>query len=491
MARTMPPALSLTLTLLRSARGWTQKDLAKATGIPSSVLSDYEKGRRALSRPKLDKLAAALGVEPEETEVSIFCAGFIRPEEGKETSGSPAELSKVERRLARRASALASRWAGERTRNEMVRFLQARKIRQTRKEAEDLWERLKQYSPRERRVLVEGAREFRTWALCERLCAESAKAAAADVGRAMDLADLALRVAARVPGEEPWRARVQGYAWGFTGNARRVANDLPGAEEAFIRAWELWNSSASIHPEVLAEWRLLDLHASLRRDQRRLPDALELLDRALAKGKVGGEEGRILLNKAFTLEQMGEHEQAIVSLKSAASAVDGESDPRLFCVLQFNLAVNLWHLERYEEAAELIPSLRHLAVELGNALDLVRVLWLEARIAAGLGRRSEAISLLEQVCGEFTSRGLAYDMALVSLELAVFYLEERRSRDVQTLARHMAPIFRAQGVHREALAALRLFCEAAEQDTATVELARRLADYLRKARYEPGLKFEV
>ncbi|HEX6904260.1 MAG TPA: helix-turn-helix transcriptional regulator [Thermoanaerobaculia bacterium] len=490
MARTMPPALSLTLTLLRSARGWTQKDLAKATGIPSSVLSDYEKGRRALSRPKLDKLAAALGMEPEATEVSIFCAGFIRPEEGMETSGSPADLNAAESRLARRAAALAARWTGERTRNEMVRFLQARKIRQARKEAEDLWERLKQYSPRERRVLVEGGREFRTWALCEKLCAESGRAAAADAERAMDLADLALRVAVRVTGEERWCSQVQGYAWAFVGNARRVANDLPGAEEAFIRAWDLWGAEANGgEAKVLSEWRLLDLEASLRRDQRRLSEALGLLDRALMQQS--GDEGRILLKKAFTLEQMGEYERAIDALTHAADAVNDQSEPRLFCVLKFNLAVNLCHLGRYQRASALIPEIRELALNLGNELDLVRLLWLEGRIAVASGGRPAAITALEQVRGEFISRNLAYDTALVSLELAVLYLEAGLGGEVQVLAREMAPIFRAQGVHREALAALSLFCESVENHTATVELARRLAEYLRRARHQPGLKFEA
>ena len=489
MPRTMPPVLSLTLTLLRSARGWTQKDLAKATGIPSSVLSDYEKGRRSLPPAKLEKLAAALGIEPEATEMSVFCAGFFQPDEGTGEVGSPMELDKEERRLVRRASALAAKYAGEKIQSEIPRLLQARKIRQARKEAEELWERLKPYSPRERRVLVEGAQEFRNWALCERLCAESERAAAADAGRALDLADLALRVAIRVPGDEGWRSLVQGYAWAFIGNARRVANDLPGAEEAFVRVWEFWNQGSLSDTEILAEWRLLDLEASLRRAQRRLSEALDLLDRALMQQ--AGDEGRILLKKAFTLEQMGEYERAIDALTQAANAVNDQSEPRLLCVLKFNLAVNLCHLGRYQRASVLIPEIRELAFRLGNELDLVRLLWLEGRIAAASGERLSAIAALEQVRGEFISHNLAYDTALVSLELAVLYLEAGLAGEVRVLAREMAPIFHAQGVHRETLAALRLFCESAENHTATVELARRLAEYLQRAKHQPGLKFQA
>ena len=100
------------------------------------------------------------------------------------------------------------------------------------------------------------------------------------------------------------------------------------------------------------------------------------------------------------------------------------------------------------------------------------------------------MAALEQVRGEFTTREIAYDAALVSLELAVLYLEDGRTSEVRILARQMLWIFRAQGVHREALAALKLFCEAAEREQATVDFARRVAEYLERARHNPDLPFK-
>ncbi|MEA2600955.1 MAG: hypothetical protein QOF89_1947 [Acidobacteriota bacterium] len=85
---------------------------------------------------------------------------------------------------------------------------------------------------------------------------------------------------------------------------------------------------------------------------------------------------------------------------------------------------------------------------------------------------------------------MPYDCALVSLDLAVLYLEEGRSGEVRNLAGDMAWIFKEQGIHREALAALRLFCLAVEQEAATADLARRVARYLRKAQHDPTLRFE-
>jgi hypothetical protein len=53
----------------------------------------------------------------------------------------------------------------------------------------------------------------------------------------------------------------------------------------------------------------------------------------------------------------------------------------------------------------------------------------------------------------------------------------------------MVAAFEAQGVHREALAAVRLFQEAADRERAGVELVRRLADFLRRARHDAELQF--
>jgi len=53
----------------------------------------------------------------------------------------------------------------------------------------------------------------------------------------------------------------------------------------------------------------------------------------------------------------------------------------------------------------------------------------------------------------------------------------------------MVAVFRAQRVHQQALAAVLLFQKAADHDRATAELARRLADYLKRAQREPGAEF--
>ncbi len=89
-----------------------------------------------------------------------------------------------------------------------------------------------------------------------------------------------------------------------------------------------------------------------------------------------------------------------------------------------------------------------------------------------------------QVRRVFEQRGLAFDYALASMELALLLLKEGRAAEVATLAAEMVPIFQTQQVEREALAALQLFYDATKRKTATVELAQRMVKFLHRAQHD-------
>jgi tetratricopeptide (TPR) repeat protein len=162
--------------------------------------------------------------------------------------------------------------------------------------------------------------------------------------------------------------------------------------------------------------------------------------------------------------------------------VEASGDHRLLFALRFNMAENLYQLGRYGEAAELLPQVRNMAVQQGNDLDLIRLVWLQSRIAAVQGRTDEAIAGLAQVRRDFTARELPYDAAVASLDLAVLWLKTERMAEVRELAVAMGWIFKANGIDREAIAALRLFCNAAQREAATVELAQQAIAEIEKVR---------
>jgi transcriptional regulator with XRE-family HTH domain len=488
MPKSRPPALGASLRFLRFAYGWSEEELGRALNIKPVLISRYERGSKTLSRERLEQLLDVMGVPPESIDGALYTLG-VGP--AFEVPGSPVDPTPEERRKIHQTAAVAGHGTAGATRSQLTANIRQLRAQQDRNQAGELWQTLQELSPRERLRAVETERKYRNWALAERLCAESERAAAHRADRAMELAGLALRIAELAHGSEPWCSRLQGYIWAFVGNARRVQGDLPGAEEAFLRSDRLWEAGAAADPGLLDGTRLLDLKASLRRYQGHFEEALGLLDEALKANRSKEASWRIRIKKANTLELMDEYERAVVELRQAEHLIEGIKDPRLPLAVRFSLAVNLWQLERHTEAAALLPEVRKRAVELGNELDLVRVLWLEGRVLAALGQLREGVPALEQVRRYFTGSQIAYDAALVSLEIAVFYLEEERTQEVKRLAEEMLWIFKSQGVHKEALAALQLFCDAARREEATADLARRVARYLVKARNNPGLRFEA
>jgi tetratricopeptide (TPR) repeat protein len=299
----------------------------------------------------------------------------------------------------------------------------------------------------------------------------------------VELAELAVLVAERVQEEVRWRSLLLGYCHAHVANARRVATDFDAADEAFARALELWRAGQEVEPYPLAEWRMPALEASLRRAQHQFPLALELLARALALcGKDPWARALILLNREHVFNQMGDLQGALAALEEAVPWVEAAGDPRLNFAQRFNRADNLCKQERYADAEALLGKIRELAVQQGSELTLIRVGWLASKVDAGQGRPDEAISGLEQVRRDFTVRGLPYEVALSSLDLALLWLRAGRRKEVRDLALAMAWIFKAKKIHREALAALSLFCEAAKQEAATVELTQQVIAEIERVR---------
>jgi tetratricopeptide (TPR) repeat protein/DNA-binding XRE family transcriptional regulator len=488
-----PEDLRLAVIFLRSLRKWTQGKMSKASGVDRGAISAYEAGTKTPTRKTFQRLADAVGLPYSyverllprfrEARQALADAGSL-PEPGTSESLTAGLdrgiLDAVLPAVAPYVIELES-LLGEET----IPAAADRRV------ATDLWEALRKLPPGRRRLAVERERRYWSWALAERVCEESVRAAAHRADEAVELSRLALRVAELAPGSEGWRSRLLGWVWAFVANARRVQGDLPSAEEGFLRSDGLLAAGTASSPRLLDSTRPLDLKASLRRYQGRFDEALALLEQALEASGGDAARARILINRANTLELKGDFERAIAELNEAERLLQGSQDARLVLVLHHSLIRNLFQLGRYGEAEERLPEVRWRAVETGNELDLIRVLSAEGNVAAGLGRQDQAVAALEQVRRYFNANRIAYDAALASLELAVLYLEEGRTGEVKRLSEEMYWIFKAQGVHQEALAALRLFCEAATREEATADLARRLIGYLTRAQSHPGLRFEA
>jgi transcriptional regulator with XRE-family HTH domain len=474
------------LALLRISRGWNQKQLAAAAGIQPATVSDYERDQNALKVGRLHAFTTIMGFPSEAIDRALaFLKAMDASREIAPARGGAALTAQIERL----ATEVGYSWE-EKARSTLNRMLQEGLALDARRRAPDLWARLYPLPAAERRVLVENGEEFHSWALCELVCEESARAAADRADRALELAQLALRIARHVAGDDACRAQVQGHAWGFVGNARRVANDFAGADKAFTRSKQLSQAGAAADPPLLDSSRLLDLEASLRSDQRRVPEALALLDRALAASRSPERRARLLIKQAKIFEGQRDYEAAVALLRQAAPLVEEQSDPRLRLIVRLNLISDLSDLGRPEEALALVDEARALAADLDNELDLLRLRWIEGRLASALGREEEAITAFDAARRAFAARKMPYDAALATLDLAQLLGRQARTAQVKTLARETAAVFAALSVSAEARRALEIFREAAEAERLSAELASRLATYFCRARRAPHLPFD-
>lgn len=484
-ARKTPSLLGLALEILLVSRGWKANRLAAEAGVEPDVVYGYLAGD-SLTRERLDELAAIMGLFPDDVERAVLAARLSLPREAR--PWTPVDPTEEERRIDAKYAAMAGAEMMDLVLEERLREHWKQNRRRDLERGQALARELKTYSPGEQRARIEDETEFQHWGLAYVLCAESEAAAPKNPDHALRLAELALYVAQHLE-ESSFKPRLEGWCTGCVGNVQRsVGKDLPAAGKTFDEAWRLWQQGED-PAGLLSEAHLLNLEASLRREQRQFPRAHRLLDDALKLARPE-ETGTLLLNRAFTLQEEGKHEAALRVLEQAEPRIDSERQPRLLFGVRFNQAANLLFLKRTTDAAPMVAEARRLAEELRNDIDLVRVLWLDANCASAMGRREKALEALGQVRREFEVRGFAFDFARASLDVALLYREEGQFAEIVGLAEEMLTIFKAQEVAREAIAAVVLFKEAAEKGQVTAGMVKRLSDYLRRAQREPGVRFE-
>jgi len=353
--------------------------------------------------------------------------------------------------------------------------------------AQEIWALLSARPYLEQLEVVEKDETLHIWGLCQLLLKQSRAATFSDPSRAVELANLALRIVRHLGTayDPSWVLDLRARCFADLGNARRVLGELRSAEDAFLKAESCLARSTTGNTTIQAE--VWDLKSSLRRAQRRVEEALRLVDQALSLYSEAGDRhgvGKTLIKKAKILEEAGDFAGAIELLQRVQTEIDPVSEPRLFVYGRFNLLCCLILAGRHEEAERILPEIRNLLQGSAKPLDLVRLRWAEGLVDLGLGRIGPAEAAFHEVRQEFLARDMGYDAALVSLDLARLYAQEGCVDDLKRLAAELMPIFESRDVHREAILALLMFQRACEEERVTVELVRQCAAYLRRERRE-------
>jgi tetratricopeptide (TPR) repeat protein len=325
-------------------------------------------------------------------------------------------------------------------------------------------------------------RPYHAWAWCELLLEVADRLRSENLHRAVDFAMLATLIADRLAGPFPLAtlADMRARAWAELGNLERAADYLECAEESLETALD--HLAAGTGDDLLFA-RILDIHGSLFRAQRRFGEAVRALDRASRLYLEKSERhraGRVLIKKGLALIYAEQPGEALEALERAFTYLDLSHDKALVLSAVHNSLIALVDSAHHERAARLLWRCRPLYQAHASPLDRVRLLGLEAKVAAGLGQPVRAEQLFRDEKTGFEDAGLAYDSALVGLDLAALLIEQGRPAEVIVLVDQMLGSFYERGILREAFASLLILRKAVEQGEATVVLVRTLTEELKK-----------
>lgn len=337
------------------------------------------------------------------------------------------------------------------------------------------------------------ARSILPWIRVEILIELSFEVRYRDPGRMLDLAKHAQEEADRIE-ETPYGPAflfdLRSRAWAELANACRV-NEL--FDQAELALWQARNILEQSTDSPLLQARLADVEASLRKDQRRFPEAQALLKEAHRIYLRLGERhlaGRALVKKGMSLDLAGNYRGAAKALQQSIELLDAERDSKLVASAQNSLLLALVNAGRLGEAGRLLfeSGLRETFAE--DPQSLLRLRWTEGKLLARRGRISDAARVFSEVRSGFRSHGLEYVAAVAGTDEAAMLLRMGQRKEAHLLALDLWRTFQQRGIHAEAERALRFLEVACRGRVATPVLAERVGRFLDQAQRDRTLRFE-
>jgi tetratricopeptide (TPR) repeat protein len=293
-------------------------------------------------------------------------------------------------------------------------------LNQEREEAPNRLARLGDLSSGGRDLLLRNSPRFQTWGLFELLVRTGKEETFVNPAQAEKLLHLALEVSSRLDSSFYGKERIEDLrarTWGYIGNARRANGDLDASEEAFSEAFLRLPSGTD---DPMERAILCDLKASLLRVQQCFEESLRLSQRAIAVFRRLGENhrvGRSLVNMSIAYRFTNNPEKAISLLYQSLDLIDRDHEPRVVLCALNNLSEGLVTADRFMEAQKVVARARPLYRSFPEPMVQSRRLWVEAKIAQGLGHLQTAEELLQQAKVLIFEVGTAFDRSFISRDL--------------------------------------------------------------------------
>ncbi len=281
-----------------------------------------------------------------------------------------------------------------------------------------------------------------------------------------ELAVLSVETSAEVLAEAAHDLRSLAYAW--VANAKRLALDYDGAEEAMKKA-ERPREEPCERRNRLAAAEILGLKATLRFCQRQFDESVDLLNQAIKESRLAGTSrvlAQCLLLRAGVIEYARMPKPTRSDLQQALLVLKNLDEPRLtlgtHMILPYSYTVEGHHHEALQEVAEAWVLWEELPQLERDPLLPHQLRWNEALARHGLGELAAAERLYQESHAAFIALGEREHGAIAALDLARLCRERGQGPEVLQFASEALPVLEELRVP-EAVKALELLRGAIEK----------------------------
>jgi len=278
---------------------------------------------------------------------------------------------------------------------------------------------------------------------------------------ARQAATIADRLAGATPGEAAQLADLRALCASQLCSALRITGDLGGAERAMKTTLAALKQGTG---DAILRGLVSERLGALRKWQCRYAAAISAYEEATEIFRDLGRRHELasaLVGQAIATFSEGDPEGALALLFEAIPKIEGERDPRLTlaaCHAVVSCQISTGHVE---DASLKWIELRFLYEQIGDPLLRLRENWLEGKLLIAQGVIPAGIRLLEKTREAYRKKGMAYDAAVIVLEIAQGHLRLGHLDRVRALISEILPVFRELEVGRDVLAEFVLLRRAA------------------------------